>query len=163
MLSGLISIFFYGNSLDRAVNSILSSASSVAIIVFPVAFLASILVAISNIQLIRKEGRNPRNLLGVILGLCIFIDTILPVLVSEYLQRSTIIDVHNESGIAMYVEIAVTNTILVTLSYLECILFASVILTFKAARQIPSFDKDYIFDSRMPDQKGRNPDTTVEG
>ena len=123
MLAGQISLFFYGNSLD------------VAIIVFPIAFFTSILVAISNVQLIRKEGHTLKNLLGLILGLCIFLGTILPVLLSEYLQRSTIIDVHNENGIAMYVEMAVTNTVLVTLSYLECILLAAVILTFKAARK----------------------------
>ena len=39
---------------------------------------------------------------------------------------------------------AVTNTILVAVSYLECILLGTIILTVKAARRIPAFDKDYI-------------------
>ena len=70
----------------------------------------------------RKEGRSWQNMLGVILGILICIGTLFPHLLSEYLQRSTLVDVHNEQGAALYIEMVVTHTMLVVVTYLECIL-----------------------------------------
>ena len=53
-------------------------------------------------------------------------------------------DVHNENGIALYIELFVENAMLALTSYLEFILVGTIILSTKAARRIPSFDKDYI-------------------
>ena len=111
---------------------------------FPIAFIVSIYVAASNIQLMKKEGRNWRNMLGLMLGIFVCFCTVFPFALSEMLQRSNVIDVHNERGMALYVEMAVTNGILVAVSYLECILLGSVILSLKAAKKVPAFDKDYI-------------------
>ena len=140
MLVGRIPYILSGNSFVKAVERTMSSASNVAYIAFPVASIVSIFVAISNIKLMRKEGCNWRNMLGLLVCL----STIFPLILSDFLQRITIVDVHNEHGVALYVEMAVTNIILVTLSYLECILWGAVIFAIKAARKIPSFDKDYI-------------------
>ena len=54
--------------------SILGSAGSFSMITFPVAFVLSILIMISNINLMRKEGRNLRNMLGIIRRLIFDID-----------------------------------------------------------------------------------------
>ena len=144
MLLLQIPYLFASHSLLSTIGNTLSSASSVAIIVFPIAFIVSIFVAISNIQLLRREGRNWRNLLGIMLGLLVCLSTVLPSLLSDYLQSSTLIDVHNERLIWTYLDSGVTDIVLVSLSYLECILWATVILAGKAAKRIPAFDKDYI-------------------
>lgn len=144
MLVGQIPYLFSGNSLMGAVSSTLRSASNVAVFAFPVAFIVSILVAISNVQLMRREGRNWRNMLGTALGILVCLGTLLPNALSAFLQQTKIVDVHNERGIALYVEMAVTNIVLVTVSYLECILWGTILLAVKAARKIPAFDKDYI-------------------
>ncbi len=144
MILGQFTYLFSERSLVGTIRSTLSSASSASAIIFPIAFITSILVAISNIQLIRKEGRNWRNMLGLILGLLVCLGTLVPHLLSEFLQRTTIVDVHNERGIAMHIEMLVTNSILICVSYLECILLATVLLALKAARNVPAFDKDYI-------------------
>ncbi|MBQ1377467.1 MAG: YdcF family protein [Lachnospiraceae bacterium] len=144
MIVGQIPHLLSGNSLVTAVSRTMGSASNVAYIAFPVAFIVSVLVALSNLQLMRKEGRNWRNMLGLMLGLLVCLGTVFPFVLSELLQRSTIIDVHNERSAAPYVEMAVMNSILVTVSYLECILLGTVILAVKAARKVPAFDKDYI-------------------
>jgi len=52
------------------------------------------------------------------------------------------VDVHNERGRALYVELAVEDGVLVMVSYLECVLIATIALTVKAARRVPAFDKD---------------------
>ena len=144
MLVGQIPYLFSGGSLVSAARQTLNSASTSSVLVFPLAFVVSILVAVSNLRLIRKEGRNWRNLLGLMLGLLVCLGTVAPLVLSEYLQRSTLVDVHNERGAALYVEMAVTNGVLVIVSYLECILWGTVILSVKAARRIPAFDKDYL-------------------
>lgn len=144
MLLGMLPGIASNSSMDETVRSIMAVASYLSIFAFPVAFVVSILVAISNIRLIRKEGRSWRNLLGLFLSLLILLGTILPVALEEYLQRSTLVDVHNENGAALYVEMLVTNVVLVTVAYLESILLSTIILSLKAARRVPSFDKDAI-------------------
>ena len=144
MLLGQIPYLLSGNSLSGTVRSTLQTASNTAFIAFPVAFVLSILVACSNIQLMRREGRNWRNMLGLLLGLFVCLSTLFPFLLSEFLQRTTLVDVHNEQGLALYVEMAVTSTILIAVSYLECILWATIILAVRAARRIPAFDRDYM-------------------
>ena len=83
-------------------------------------------------------------MLGLILGVLICAVTLFPLVLSEMLHRTTVVDVHNENGIAMYIEMAVTNSILTAVTYLECILIGTVILSVKSAKKIPAFDKDYI-------------------
>ena len=137
-------IFLKNDSLISGIKSILDSATVLSIIALPFAFIVSILVTISNIQLVRKEGNNWRNMLGCILGVLVCLGTVLPIWISEFLQRTTIIDVHNERGMAAYVEMAITTSVLVCDTYLECILLSTVIHTVRASKRIPSFDKDYI-------------------
>jgi uncharacterized SAM-binding protein YcdF (DUF218 family) len=139
-----IPYIFTENSIADSVNSVLNSAAGIAYVAFPIAFIVSVLVAVSNIRLMKKEGRNWKNMLGLILGLLVCIGTIFPPVLSEFLQRTTIVDVHYERGFALYAEMAATNIILVIVSYLECVLCASVILSVKAAKKNPAFDKDYI-------------------
>ena len=139
-----IDYVFSNNSLIETVTTTLNSSSTFTYIAFPVAFIVSVMVSISNIKLMRKEGRNWRNMLGFFMGVLVCVGTIFPHLLSEYLQRSTIIDVHNERGAAMYIEMGVTDIVLVGVNYLECILLSTVILGFMAAKRMPAFDKDYI-------------------
>lgn len=144
MLVGQLVRFFSGSSIVDSAYNILISAANVAVIAFPFAFALSVLVVVSNVQLIRKEGRNWRNLLGTMLGTLVCFSTVFPSILSEWLQRTTVVDVHNMRGWALYAELAVTNGTLLAVSYLECILWGAVFLGFKAARRIPAFDKDYL-------------------
>ena len=143
LLTQILYIFNY-NGLIEAIHSLQSTANRLSIIVFPLAFVLSVLVSVSNIQLLKNEGRNPKNLLGTALGLLICVGTVFPFALSEYLQHSDIIDVHNMRGTAMYVEKAVTGLIYTAVSYLECILIGMIIISIRAARHIPAYDKDYI-------------------
>lgn len=83
-------------------------------------------------------------MLGVILGLLVCVGTVLPLILEEVLYRSTVIDMHNERSIAIYIFEAFETSVLSSVFYLECILAAAIILTVKAAKRIPAFDKDYM-------------------
>lgn len=144
LLAGQLLNVFSGDSLIHAVKTTLSAASLLSFVALPAAFVVFILVALSNFQLMRREGRNWRNMLGMLLGVLVCLGTLLPHALGEFLQRTTIVDVHNERGAALYIEMIAENAVLVTVTYLECILLSTILLSVRAAKHIPAFDKDYI-------------------
>lgn len=111
---------------------------------FPVILIISVLIIISNIILIRKEGMNTRNMLGFFLGVSVCVMVFFPYVLGEYLQRSTLIDVHNENGAALYIELFVEGIVSVFTAYFVCVLTGTVYMASKAARLVPDFDRDYI-------------------
>lgn len=132
------------SGIDDSIRELLNSAKGFALLSLPVAFIISLIMTVSNIKLMMKEGRTWRNMLGTILGILICLGIIFPFILGEWLQRATIVDVHNERGIALYVELFVEALVSAAVAYLECVLVGTVVLGFKAARRMPSFDKDYI-------------------
>lgn len=117
---------------------------SVTILLLPIAFILSILMIISNISLIRKEGFSITNLLGIALGGLICILSLLPEFMYNALYSATWIDIHNQNGIGVYIYNFAETTIHIILAYIECVLFGTIIMGIKAAKHIPQFDKDYI-------------------
>ena len=134
----------YDSGILKIANDILNSVLTFSVVALPIAFIVFVFVSISNIILMKKEGRNWRNMLGFFLGLTVCVSTLLPSLLSDYLQQSVLVDVHNEQGIALYIEMLIEAVISACVTYLECILLGTIILGVKAAKRIPSFDKDYI-------------------
>ena len=144
LLVFLAPLLFRSRSIDDTIRAILNSAASFATFALPVAFVVSILVTISSIQLMRKEGRTWRNMLGFFLGLLLCVCTLFPTLLGNYLQQAAFVDVHKESSIALYIELAVENGVFILVAYLECILLGTILLAYRAARRTPAYDKDYI-------------------
>ena len=70
--------------------------------------------------------------------------TVAPSILSDYLQNATWVDVHNESGIARYIEDYIEVSIYILVSYLECIYIGTIAMGIKSAKHIPKFDKDAI-------------------
>ena len=145
LLNQVRQLFSYQGVL-HSVNSFLGSVHSFSVLVLPVAFVLSVLITISNIDLMRKEGRNWRNMLGTFLGIGLCLLTLAPGALGEYLQWSpnALVDVHNESGAWLYVETFTESSVSMLVTYLECILLGTVILGVKAARHVPPFDRDYL-------------------
>ena len=132
-----------GNGLIYNIHSIISSVETFTFFAFPVAFILSLLITISNIQLLIKEGRTFRNLLGTALGLLICIGSFLPSLSGQFLNKisSGIMEV---SDLVLYVYMAFTTISYMVITYLECVLIGSIVMSLKAAKRVPAFDKDYI-------------------
>ncbi|MBR2560489.1 MAG: YdcF family protein [Firmicutes bacterium] len=131
-------------SVMEMLQSIMGSADTFSTILLPFAFIVFLIVTLSNLRLMKMEGRNWHNMLGFILGICICAGTLLPGILGDILQRSTVVDVHNENGVALYAEIAIEGIMTAIVSYLECMLLGTVFFGIKAARHVPAFDKDYM-------------------
>lgn len=136
--------FFAYSDMESTLRSVLTSADSFATVALPLAFVLSIIVTASNLKLMKNEGRTWRNMLACILGVVVCLASLFPKILSEMLQRSTVVDVHNEKCLALYVELLVENVIFIIVAYLECILAGTIIMNLMAARRRPAFDKDYM-------------------
>ena len=138
----LLSLRYFGG-LAATIDTILQT-SSLAVFLLPIAFIVSILVIVSNISLIRKEGFSFRNLLGIILGGLLCVSTILPEILYKTFYSSTWIDIHNQNRIDLYVFEFIENLIYIGVTYIECVFIGTIILGIKSVKYIPKFDKDFI-------------------
>ena len=143
IINQIATVFNY-TGLYETIVSILGTFSLFSKFLLPIAFIVSIFVIISNIVLIKNEGPSFRNILGLFLSIFFLGATILPELLNDIAQTSTWIDVHNSQGLDRYIVESICAIIYVCVSYLECILLGSIILTIKSAKHIPKFDKDAI-------------------
>ena len=117
---------------------------SFTMFLLPIAFIVSILVIISNILLIKKEGFGFRNVLGILLGVTLCFASILPDMLYRMLFSVTWIDIHNERGLGLYIYNLIESIIYITITYIECLLLGTIIMSVKAAKYVPKFDKDCI-------------------
>lgn len=132
-------------ALVSRLEQVLHSASALARVVFPLAIIMAVLLAISNIRLLRKEGFTWRNMLGIIMSAAIIIGTVIPTFLTDYVySHVTIVDFHNQRAVWPYLDLLVTNLVLILVSYLEVVLLSTIILTTMAAKRTPAFNKDYI-------------------
>ncbi len=88
----ILSIFNY-NGLSQTIRSLKSSMSFISIALLPIVLITFTLVTSSNIILIRKEGRNLRNMLGLFMGIFIILCTLLPDFLYRVLMKSQVIDI----------------------------------------------------------------------
>lgn len=75
-----ISIVFNYQGLIQTIRTILGTAELFAGLALPLILVVSVYVTVSNIRLMRKEGRNWRNMLGCMLGILVIAGTILPMI-----------------------------------------------------------------------------------
>ena len=142
IISQLLALSHY-TGIINTINGILNMFSF-AMVLLPVAFIVSLLVIVSNIVLIRKEGFNLTNILGLILGTGLCFSTMLPEIMYQTLYSATWIDIHNQNGIGLYFYNFVESSIYIAITYIECILIGTIIMGIKAAKHIPKLDKDVV-------------------
>ena len=123
-------MFNYQGIIDT-INGLLNMYSF-TMVLFPIVLIVSILVVLSNIVLIKKEGFNVRNVLGIILGLFLCVFTVLPDIMYKALNTSSIIDIHNQNRMDLYIYNFMEAIIHIVVTYIECLLIATSIITNKA-------------------------------
>ena len=101
-----------------------------------------VLLAISNIALIRHEGFRLHNLFGVILGALYCGGTAVVFLINDAIRGVRFFA--EESPLYFFFHLSVPLFLMLMLCYFECILAGSAILGYRAATHIPSHDKDFI-------------------
>lgn len=139
-----IATVFNFAGLIETIETTLRLFSLFSMLLLPIAIIVSIFVIISNAVLIKNEGPSLKNILGLLLSLFFLGATILPELLNNITQSATWIDVHNSQGADRYIVESICTIIYVCVSYLECTLLGTIILTIKSAKHIPSFNKDAI-------------------
>jgi len=139
-----ITQIFSFSGLYNYMSSIISSAGGFSLVSFPIVFIISILIIFSNINLMRREGRNLRNMMGIILCVLLCVLLVLPSMLSDYIFNYTNADVHDSIGVGNHIVMFAEEFISSVSSYLICMLAGTIVVALRAARHIPSFDKDYI-------------------
>ena len=142
-INNILSIFNY-NGIYETINRSISSLLFISQILLPLAFITFLLVTISNINLIKKEGKSLRNLLGLFLGLLICVLTMLPNVVYKLSYNTSKIDIYNLNKITTYLYNFFETLIYLTVVYLECILIATIIIAFKSIKKKATMNKDYM-------------------
>ena len=126
--------FGYHSSINSFIQTIRNSIHVFIIIVFPLSFILTILGTISNIKLLKREGKRMRNMLTILAGSFICIATLITISLNVIyiIDSSQIIASYLLSVMAMFI------------SYLECVFWGTCVLGIKSAKHIPKFDKDAI-------------------
>ncbi len=119
-------------------NNTLQSFSFFAMLTLPCIIILSIYSIITNIVLIKKEGFDPRKLLGIILGLL----SLMGICGSQtlYFVISRLLLGTEKQFIKYSLDICINAT----LSYLYTLIIATLYCNVRAARHIPKYDKDFI-------------------
>ena len=119
-------------------NNTLKSFSYFAMLTLPCIIILAFYSIITNAVLIKKEGFNPRNLLGIILG----VFALLGLLGSQtlYYVVTKVLTSTDKQFIKYTLDICINAT----LSYLYTLIIATLYCNIKAANHLPTFDKDFI-------------------
>ena len=119
-------------------NNTLESFSYFAMLTLPCIIVLSIYSIITNIILIKKEGFSYTNLLGILLGIFALIGLFGSQ--SIYLITSKLPLGDKKLVIKKTVDICIN----VTLSYFYTLIIATLYCNIKAAKHVPSYDKDFV-------------------
>ena len=142
-LGTIISTFDY-HGLADTISQIITSPSLVSFYLLPVFVVTFILVTISNINLIRKEGLSLRNLLGLFLGIFLCVTPFIPDQVYKILLQSQAINIFNLNGPGPYIYNFIEALVYLTITYLECILIGTIIIAIKSVKRKIAYNKDYM-------------------
>lgn len=113
---------------ERILYVLYNSAKNYMLITAPFLVVFSVLLFISNISLIRHEGRRFVNLLGILLSIFLVAGEILVFALDRYLGGSTLL----------------TNLIAVLYLYFECMIIGTIIADSIAAKYVPERNKDFL-------------------
>ena len=120
----------------QIISDLASGGRYFSLLTLPVIFIFSVLLIISNIELLRHERPRFQNVLGLLLGIILIVAGLLNI---HYYRQPFV-----GSDVSFRVLIMVENIIGVFYTYVECMLFSSVVCGLRAAKHVPQRDRDYI-------------------
>lgn len=112
--------------------------SIISLATFPLLFLFSVLLSISNIGLIRREGARPANALGILLSFLLMAG-LFGIALLVYLSPSSLSPEETTGYIVM-----LRSTLSSIFFYFVCILFSTLFHCQRAGKHNPAYDKDYL-------------------
>lgn len=110
-----------------------------------VIFAVSVLIGISNLALMRHEGFRPRNAMSVLIAVLYIGGTLLLYAGADWFT-DTVMAGYVAAGNrwALWLNTTVPLFFLLMLCYFECVLVGTAVMGWQAARQVPTYDRDYI-------------------
>ena len=140
VISGMNNYIGIEDTIRKAKESI----GTISITLFPIALPTFILATISNILLIKKEGKSIKNLLGVFLGIIFCILPLMPDIAYKILMKIQIVDIYNLNSIGPYLYDFIESMIYISISYLECLIIGTIIIAIKSVKRKVELNKEYI-------------------
>ena len=102
-------------------------------------------VFVSNVELMRREGFRPKNALSLLLAALYVGGTLLVYWLSDLIENRLLAGSDAFSSPAfVFFRTAVPLFLLTLICYFECILVGTAVMGWKAAHQVPRYDKDFI-------------------
>lgn len=143
IINNTLSISNY-QGLFESITKLLDTISAFSTLLFPISLITFILVTISNINLIIKEGKSLKNLLGLFLGIFICILTFLPNFIYNLLMNSQTFNIYNLNSAGPYIYNFFEALVYLIVAYLECVLIATIVLAVKSIKKKIEYNKDYM-------------------
>lgn len=106
----------------------------------PILIIVSLFLLVSNIVLIKHEGKKLTNILGILLGFGLFMLTFLGDFVYSFIFKNPTKNVHFNYYVSFFID-AFFYSLPV---YLECLLVSTLFCTIRAQKHVPKPDKDFI-------------------
>lgn len=119
-------------------NNTLKSFSYFAMLTLPCIIILSLYSIITNFVLIKKEGFNPRKLLGIILGFFAILGLFGSQTVYYVITRVLV------GSEKQFIKYTLDICINATLSYFYTLIIATLYCNIKAAKHIPEYNKDFV-------------------
>ena len=119
-------------------NNTLKSFSFFAMLTLPCIIILALYSIITNIVLIKKEGFNPKNLLGIILGVFALIG-LLGSQTLYYIITRLLLGTDRQ-----FIKYTLDICLNATLSYLYTLVIATLYCNIRAANHVPNYDKDFV-------------------
>lgn len=110
----------------------------ICLLAFPVLLLFSLLITISNIGLIRREGKRPANALGILLSIVLMLGLFTIAILA--LKSPNLFDI-NPSEATITIARGIISSLFF---YFVCNLFSTLLHCQRAGRHNPSYDKDFL-------------------
>ena len=143
ILNNMMSFIHYQGIYDT-INKTISSISFLSFFMFPVALVTFILVTISNIVLIKKEGKSLKNILGLLFGIFLCVLTLVPDNLYKFMMKTQIVNIYNLNSFGPYIYNFVETVIYLIVTYLECVLIGTIVIAIKSAKKKIDYNKDYM-------------------
>lgn len=129
----------YLNNFKAMLSYITNSGVVVALLLLPIIILIFSSISISNIWLLRHEGKNLTNMLGAIMGF---------VFVAGSLAITVVYELYKQIGDYSYNAFLIESFAESFLSYLviyfDCMFLGAIICSIVAAKKKSAFDKDFV-------------------
>ena len=121
--------------LHAILYNLLDTARMFIYVTFPFILVFSTALCVSNISLIRHEGRRPVNYLGILLSVCMVAGPLVIFFSSRYMSGSA----------AEVFRMELVSQMFSTLYlYCECMLIGAIVANIIAAKHKPAYDKEYV-------------------